>query len=206
MVKERSAVGIRLLAVLFGCALALLMNTCTAPEEPPEPDYLGQMEQAAMAGDPEAGHLAEYARNRQLAETGSGGPPVSFDDLYLLSRLIWAEAGGRGFSDEQRMCVGEVALNRVLSPDYPDTLEAVIYQGSLSSETGTLAFNAAQPSRACVQAAMRLLLGERLMAPEVVLRSDHAQGRVYARFCRREGFDFVVTYFCAPQPAGSLAG
>lgn len=200
MVKTRRGIGARLLAVLFGCALALLMNTCAGTRTPEVPDYLGDMERAAVAGDLEAGHLAEYARSRQLQERGSGEVPVSFDDLYLLARFIYAEAGGRGYSDEQRMCTGELALNRVLSPDYPDTLEAVIYQGGLSERTSTLAFKTElRPSRPCVQAAMRLLLGERMMAPEVVLRSDRAEGRVYARFCRREGFEFIVTYFCAPE-------
>lgn len=192
----------RFLSALCVLILPLFLNTCAYAPPAAPPDYLGEMEQAAICGDVEAGHLAEYARNHQIDETGSGEVKISFDDLFLLSRLIQTEAGSRRVSDTQRMCVGEVVLNRVLSPEYPDTLEAVVYQEGQFAATGTLAFKqSVLPSKACVQTAMRLLLGERLLEPQVVIRSDRAQGEVYAKFCRREGFAYVYTYFCASPNA-----
>ena len=83
----------RLLTALGLLALALLLSACASREEPPTPNYLSLMEDAAMSGDTEAGHLAEYARNHQIDETQSGEVKISFDELFLLARLIYAEAG-----------------------------------------------------------------------------------------------------------------
>lgn len=49
-------------------------------------------------------------------------------DLDLLARLIHAEAGSDTCSDNLQLYVGSVALNRVMSEDYPDNLHDVIYQ------------------------------------------------------------------------------
>ena len=152
-----------------------------------------------MVGDVEAGHLAEYARNRQIDETESGETKIAFDDLYLLSRLIYTQAGDLRYSDTQRMCVGEVVLNRVASPEYPDSLAAVVYQEGQYPETGTAAFqNDTHPNRVSAQAAMRLLLGERILEPHVVIQTHQEPAEeVYASFCNRRGFLYVYTYFCA---------
>ncbi len=189
----------RLLTALGLLALALLLSACASREEPPTPNYLSLMEDAAMSGDTEAGHLAEYARNHQIDETQSGEVKISFDELFLLARLIYAEAGDLRCSDAQRMCVGEVVLNRVASPEYPDNLEAVVYQEGQYPETATAAFQTETlPNRVSAQAAMRLLLGERVLEPQVVIQTHQKPGDdVYVSFCNRHGFLYVYTYFCA---------
>lgn len=48
------------------------------------------------------------------------------NDLYLLAKCIHAEA--RGESYVGKVAVGAVILNRVASPDFPDTIYGVIYQ------------------------------------------------------------------------------
>jgi len=48
------------------------------------------------------------------------------DPVYLLASLIWAEARGEPF--EGQVAVGAVVMNRVESPEFPDTVEDVIYQ------------------------------------------------------------------------------
>ena len=48
------------------------------------------------------------------------------NDLYLLAKCIHAEA--RGESYVGKVAVGAVVLNRVASPDFPDTIYGVIYQ------------------------------------------------------------------------------
>lgn len=50
----------------------------------------------------------------------------SDEDLYLLARLISAEARGESF--EGQVAVGAVVLNRVKSPEFPDTIREVIYE------------------------------------------------------------------------------
>ena len=189
----------RLLTALFLLAIALLLSACANREEPPPPNYLAIMEDAAMSGDTEAGHLAAYARNHQIDELQTGEVKIDFDELFLLSRLIYAEAGDLRYSDAQRMCVGEVVLNRVASPEYPDSLEAVVYQAGQYPETATAAFQTdTLPNRVSAQAAMRLLLGERVLEPQVVIQThQEPTDHVYCSFCNRHGFLYVYTYFCA---------
>ena len=189
----------RILLAGMSLLLPLLLGTCAYREEPPAPNYLSIMEDAALTGDLEAGHLAEYARNRQIDAEGSSEKKIAFDDLFLLARLIYIEAGDMRCSDEQRMCVGEVVMNRVASPEYPDSLEAVIYQADQYPGAATAAFQeSVLPNRVSAQAAMRLLLGERIMEPQVVVQThQEPRGEVYASFCNRHGFLYVYTYFCA---------
>ena len=62
-----------------------------------------------------------------LPSTGGGGGGGSYDgDVYLLARIISAEARGEPY--EGQVAVGAVVLNRVRHPSFPDTLSGVIYQ------------------------------------------------------------------------------
>ena len=59
--------------------------------------------------------------------TGEGGAPQdSSGDVWLLARLISAEA--RGEPDVGQVAVGAVVLNRVRHPSFPSTVSGVIYQ------------------------------------------------------------------------------
>lgn len=49
----------------------------------------------------------------------------SDDDLYWLSRIICAEAGGEPMDGQ--IAVGNVVLNRVASPEFPDSIYDVIF-------------------------------------------------------------------------------
>lgn len=61
-------------------------------------------------------------KNISLAGSGSGNT----SNLQLLARAINGEA--RGESYEGQVAVGAVILNRVKSPDFPNTIAGVIYQ------------------------------------------------------------------------------
>ena len=61
-----------------------------------------------------------------------GGMPVAAgdefydsEDIYWLSRIIYAEAGGESL--EGKIAVGNVVLNRVEDASFPDTVEDVIF-------------------------------------------------------------------------------
>ncbi|WP_052339868.1 cell wall hydrolase [Gorillibacterium massiliense] len=47
-------------------------------------------------------------------------------ELEILARVIYSEARGESF--EGQVAVGAVVLNRVLSPRFPDTIKAVVFQ------------------------------------------------------------------------------
>ena len=59
--------------------------------------------------------------------TGEGGAPQdSSGDVWLLARLISAEARGEPYVGQ--VAVGAVVLNRVRHPSFPSTVSGVIYQ------------------------------------------------------------------------------
>jgi len=154
--------------------------------------YLGEMAEAAAAGDVTAGHAAESARNAAL-EAGGEGAPLAFDDLLLLSRVIDAMAGSDWLTEDFRLCVGEVVLNRVASPEFPDTLHDVVYQRGQYTVVNTARFSTLTPRPECVEAALRLLLGERHMVPAVVYQADYLQGELFTMYPDRQ---LGSTYFC----------
>ena len=154
--------------------------------------YLGEMTEAAAAGNVAAGHEAERSRNAAL-EAGGSGSPLSFDDLWLLSRVIDGMAGSDWLTDDFRMCVGEVVLNRVASPEFPNTIRDVVYQRGQYAVVNTARFASLVPRRECVDAALRLLLGERRMVPAVVYQADYLQGELFTMYPDRQ---LGSTYFC----------
>lgn len=78
-------------------------------------------------------------------------------DLFLLARVIFAEARGEPF--EGQVAVGAVVLNRVRSPRFPNTIEEVIYQpGQFKPvEDGTINLI---PDDTAIKAARLALAGE----------------------------------------------
>lgn len=54
-------------------------------------------------------------------------PAYSDEDLYWLSRLIFAEAGSNSCSDELQWAVASVVINRMWSSVYPNSIKDVIF-------------------------------------------------------------------------------
>lgn len=72
-------------------------------------------------------------------------------DLYLMAKAIYAE--GRGESYTGQVAIGAVIMNRLRSPDFPNTISGVIYQkgaftavadGQINLEPNQTAYNAAR--------------------------------------------------------------
>jgi N-acetylmuramoyl-L-alanine amidase len=61
-----------------------------------------------------------------IPNNGSSKTQVSESDRDLLARLVQAEAGGEIY--EGKVAVAATVLNRIASPEYPNTIPAVIYQ------------------------------------------------------------------------------
>lgn len=57
---------------------------------------------------------------------GSSGGGYTDADTYLLARCIYGEARGESYTGQ--VAVGAVVLNRVKSPEFPNTIAGVIYQ------------------------------------------------------------------------------
>ena len=173
--------------------LPVLLGLSTCARVKIVPDYQALLVEAVTEGDAEAGRALAEERNARIARRELDEAPIAYDELELLSRLIFASAGERLYSEEYRLCVGEMVLNRVASPEFPDTLSEVVFQRGQFPCVDEPEFADLRPSRACAEAALRLLLGERRLAPQVVYQSSWQIGPAFVRFYdRRLGY----TYFC----------
>ncbi len=92
--------------------------------------------------------VKDYQQRYGLATDGKAGPvtlekmgllssptaDITANDIYLLSRIISAEARGEPYLGQ--VAVGAVVLNRVKHPSFPGTIAGVIYQnGAFSAVT-----------------------------------------------------------------------
>lgn len=103
---------------------------------------------------------------------------VKSEDEELLARLIYAEAGSSKCSYEMKYLVGVVALNRVASPDYPDTLQEVVYQTESTLQYACVEDGNInkQPTEECVQIAHDLLTNGYDVPDNVIFQSESRQG------------------------------
>ncbi len=68
------------------------------------------------------------------SSSGSSGSGYNSSDVYLLAKVIAAEARGESYTGQ--VAVGAVVLNRVDSSSFPDTIAGVVYQaGAFSAVT-----------------------------------------------------------------------
>lgn len=172
---------------------AFIGNADAAYEE--SVDYSTVMIRSAAKLDYEAGEAAEAAREEKLVTMGDNSyPSIDFEELVLLSKIIYAEAGSYWLSDEWKMSVGEVVLNRVASPEFPNTIAEVLAQPGQYYGANSYYFNRLIPNERCVQAAFKLLNGERIMQPNVVFQANFPQGNgIYKAYNDRY---LGATYFC----------
>ena len=160
---------------VYALFLTLLLSLAlpVAAEYDPEVDYMARMIDAAQTGDMEAGKAAQACRDEKIAALEMEYRTVDFEELELLSRLIYAEAGSSWLDEHWKMAVGEVAINRVNSPEFPNTLQEVVYQPGQYTRT----IRYVHPNYASVVAAMKLLSGERVLEnPAVVFQDNARQG------------------------------
>lgn len=179
----------RLIAVLF--VLTMLSTTAYATDT----DYMAQMEVAVMSGDITTGKIAETSRNDKIDTQQLEVPKIFFNDLYLLSKIIYAEAGSEWLSDEWKMCVGEIVLNRVASPEFPNTIPEVLFQKGQYYGANSSYFKNLKPSANCVNIAKRLLTGERVINnTSVVFQANFKQGGGVHKALHDKHLGW--TYFC----------
>ena len=147
--KHRSSKGPRLLASLLFAIIAvfLLASGQVADRVAPEPHTqetifipAGAVEQAApsaaapeIAPEPtptptETPGPEAPAETEKPAETEQPAPELDEAEVEMLACGIYCEAGGNACSDKCRYMVGDVMLNRVNDPRFPDTLEEVLTQ------------------------------------------------------------------------------
>lgn len=114
------------------------------------------------------------------------------EDLILLAKVINIEAGD-DCTDEHKMYVGQVVLNRILDDRFPNTLEAVIYQTEPTKQYACTDSSAFQgyPSERSIECAYRLLNGEKICNEDIIWQSEFPQGITVKVFKTK----YSTTYF-----------
>lgn len=99
------------------------------------------------------------------------------DDLYILSHLIYGEAGGE--SDECQLAVGSVVLNRVKSSSFPNSIEGVVFAPGQYACTWDGNYDK-EPSQRAIDNARYLLENGSTLPDGVVFQAQFVQGEIYA--------------------------
>ena len=86
------------------------------------------------------------------------------EEQELLMKLAYAEAGNQGV--EGMWLVMSVVINRVNSPDYPNTITGVIYQDKQFSTVKNGALDKAVITDNCREALLRILSGD--VKPDII--------------------------------------
>ena len=105
-----------------------------------------------------------YEEIRPYVEPRYPNIQLTPDEELLLAKVIWVEA--RGESHEGQQAVAEVVFNRMISEDYPDTLQGVLsYENQFPSIE---MIDKAEPEQAQYDAIEDALLGPYILPEEVV--------------------------------------
>ena len=142
------------------------------------------------------GILPEIEAETEIEAEEAEAAPYTEDERELLACAIYCEAGGDACTDETRRMVGEVILNRVADPRFPDTIEGVLTQKSQYGRfhwTGVVWSSRAAHEPEAVERAYRcaeaVLTEPRLLPEDVVFQAEFVQGEIVAQapgyyFCR----------------------
>ena len=127
------------------------------------------------------------------------------EDVTLLAKIM-QEEDGHDWPDAMIMCIGEVVLNRVNSPEFPDSIREVLYQvdgGFIQyAPVHHQGWERITPEDRYIELAERLLAGERVMDdPQIIYQATFEQGRGTVLTYH----DFYIgstTYFCLTDSPG----
>lgn len=114
------------------------------------------------------------AKQAEAVKTQQAATTASVDDTTLLAAIIELEAGG---NYEGGIAVGNVVLNRVNSPSYPNSISGVIYQKGQfpGAHNGKLARILARgPHDTARRAAQAALNGENLVGSRLYFNSQRS--------------------------------
>lgn len=186
--------------LLCGVMLSAALCSCSAGESEPTPDTYTEAPRACVQIDSSnRDGLNPYIKAKLDAFTAESmeirwiekpeeieeKPAYTAEELELLALVIFQEAGGDNCSDETRLMVGCVVLNRVEDSRFPDTIYEVVTQ---KGQYGSLYWTGAVwPARASWEGeqeavgrsyaiAERVLDGERILPADAVWQAEFPQG------------------------------
>lgn len=115
----------------------------------------------------------EVSWNAATGEVALSTPDDEDDEVYWLARIISAESQGECW--EGKIAVGNVVLNRVKSPDFPDTIYGVIFDdrwgGQFEPVRNGTVYN--EPTQESIRAAMACLEGANVVGDSLYFLAPH---------------------------------
>ena len=203
---------ILILAFVLWCSIAESRHKLEHPE-PEEPEqeeqtYYAQaipaipLSKAEAAREPTFSNPLKEITPPENAATITAENPTeptyTAEELEMLALVIYQEAGADWCSDETRLMVGTVVMNRIADPRFPDTMQEVVTERrayGLLHWTGIVwPTRASYPEEAhavnrAFTIAQRILQGERTLPEDVVFQSEYIMGEIVAfsdgmYFCR----------------------
>ncbi len=157
-----------------GSAVILLpQETPEDTPHTPDAEYKPDSEDKPEFGSP--------GQNERPPAAETDAPDYSEEDLYWLARIIEAEAGAEEMTG--KIAVGNVVLNRVSDPNYPETIYDVIFDTQYGiqfepTSNGTIYNN---PSQASIDAAKRALEGENVIGQAIYFYNPSMVDAVWIR-------------------------
>ena len=138
------------------------------------------------------------APTQESTEPAETEPSYSEQDLEYLALVIYQEAGADTCSDETRLMVGTVVMNRVADHRFPNTIEEVLMQkrqygllywtGLVWADRASTAEEEHAVERA-YKCAEKILQGYRAFSEEVIWQAEFVQGNEIVAY--QDGI-----YFC----------
>lgn len=118
-------------------------------------------------------HLTKSEQHTEELETGV---LISAKELEILARIIHGESGSDWCSEEMRVNVGSVFLNRVASEHFPNTFEEVAFQDGQYSCTRKGSGYWQDPTERDYTTATFLLENGSQLEPDYLWQSNFRQG------------------------------
>lgn len=198
-----------LFSLALAGALLCATPTAKAAGENFDINYMAEMQRAAQDGGTyalRAGKIFEDLRNHKIDVLGLDYPKTSFfntdnatnilenieqylyaptytdTELDWLSRLVYCEAGCDWYPDWVPKAVASVVLNRVASPNYPNSIQAVIEQSGQYGPYITGAMWNVTPSERIKRLVEDVLKNGSTLPSGVIGQSGNPTGAVHSSY------------------------
>jgi len=187
---QRAILRLMMLTVL--CWIVLLaIDNCRSPEREapiePEPaltvEVIQEPEEPETETQPENDNIPGMDTDKPAMVARYSGVSMTDEERRELAAVVYLEA--RNQPPEGQQAVAEVVLNRVISPDFPDTVHDVFHQGE---ETAIPQFStvghieSTEPPQAAYDAIDGALYGDSILPDDVVYFSRSGENdRVWGK-------------------------
>jgi len=138
-------------------------------------------------------NIIDIVEEVPITITENTEPILSYteEDLKWLSAVMYCEAGSEWITDDEQLLFGQVVINRVNSPEFPNTVKEVVTQ---PNQYHPEKFVNQTPDQRTIHNAKLLLEGYGPdMPPSVVFQDNRALGAVWKKI---EIDKLGTTYFC----------